>query len=118
MLYVHRVDDISVVEPQFCRNEPFERFAFMVDEDGLPQLCDLPVQSSDANSVVVDTLQTHFGGSVERKVLTNKIVELQGVSHDTARMRIGRAIKCGLIEQHNNIVRLSSATVGTADAVG
>ena len=110
VLYVHRVDDISVVEPQFCRNEPFERFAFMVDEDGLPQLCDLPVQSSDANSVVVDTLQTHFGGSVERKVLTNKIVELQGVSHDTARMRIGRAIKSGLLEQHNNIVRIASVT--------
>ena len=32
VLYVRKVGDVSVVEPQFCRNEPFERFAFKVND--------------------------------------------------------------------------------------
>ena len=108
VLYVHKVDDISIVEPQFCRNEPFERFAFRVNSEGIPYLTDLPLQSSDANSAVAETLSTYFGGNIDRKVLTNKIVELQGVSSDTARMRIARALKGGTIIQEGNIVRLAS----------
>ena len=27
VIFVHRNGESSVVEPQFCRNEPFERFA-------------------------------------------------------------------------------------------
>jgi len=111
VIYVHKVDDISIVEPQFCRNEPFERFAFRVNDEGIPYLTDLPLQSSDANSAVAETLSTYFGGNVDRKVLTNKIVELQGVSSDTARMRIARAIKSGTIIQEGNIVRLATVPV-------
>ena len=112
VIYVHKVEDISVVEPQFCRNEPFERFAFRVNDEGIPYLCELPVQNKDSNSSVVEILSTRFGGSVERKVLTNKIVELYGVSNDTARMRVGRALKSGVITQEGNIICItqSSAT--------
>ena len=113
VIYVHKVDDISIVEPQFCRNEPFERFAFRVNDEGIPYLTDLPLQSGDANGMVVEILSTYFGGNVDRKVLTNKIVELQGVSADTARMRIARAIKSGTIIQEGNIVRLASVPVVT-----
>ncbi|MBR0335706.1 MAG: AAA family ATPase [Alistipes sp.] len=109
VIYVHKVEDISVVEPQFCRNEPFERFAFRVNDQGIPYLCELPVQNTDTNSAVAEILSTHFGGSVERKVLTNKLVELHGVSSDTARMRIGRAIKSGVIVQEGNIVRTTNS---------
>ncbi len=111
VIYVHKVDDISVVEPQFCRNEPFERFAFRVNVEGIPYLTELPLQSGDANSMVVEILSTYFSGNVDRKVLTNKIIELQGVSSDTARMRIARAIKSGTVIQEGNIVRLTSVPV-------
>ncbi len=111
VIYVHKVEDISVVEPQFCRNEPFERFAFRVNDEGIPYLTDLPLQSGDANSMVVEILSTYFGGNVDRKVLTNKIIELQGVSADTARMRIARAIKSGTVIQEGNIVRLATVPV-------
>ena len=30
VIFVHRVGECSIVEPQFCRNEPFERFAFTI----------------------------------------------------------------------------------------
>ena len=111
VIYVHKVEDISVVEPQFCRNEPFERFAFRVNDEGIPYLTELPLQSGDANSMVVEILSTYFSGNVDRKVLTNKIVELQGVSADTARMRIARAIKSGTVIQEGNIVRLATVPV-------
>lgn len=111
VIYVHKVDDISIVEPQFCRNEPFERFAFRVNDQGIPYLTELPLQSGDANSMVVEILSTYFAGNVDRKVLTNKIIELQGVSADTARMRIARAIKSGTVIQEGNIVRLSTVPV-------
>ncbi len=111
VIYVHKVEDISVVEPQFCRNEPFERFAFRVNDEGIPYLTELPLQSGDANSMVVEILSTYFSGNVDRKVLTNKIIELQGVSADTARMRIARAIKSGTVIQEGNIVRLSAVPV-------
>ncbi len=111
VIYVHKVEDISVVEPQFCRNEPFERFAFRVNDEGIPYLTELPLQSGDANSMVVEILSTYFSGNVDRKVLTNKIIELQGVSADTARMRIARAIKSGTVIQEGNIVRLATVPV-------
>ena len=108
---MHRVGECTIVEPQFCRNEPFERFAFRVNDEGIPYLTDLPLQSGDANGMVVEILSTYFGGNVDRKVLTNKIVELQGVSSDTARMRRARAIKSGTIIQEGNIVRLAVVPV-------
>ena len=111
VIYVHKVEDISVVEPQFCRNEPFERFAFRVNDEGIPYLTELPLQSGDANSMVVEILSTYFSGNVDRKVLTNKIIELQGVSSDTARMRIARAIKSGTVIQEGNIVRITTVPV-------
>ena len=110
VIYVHKVEDISVVEPQFCRNEPFERFAFRVNDEGIPYLTELPLQSGDANSMVVEILSTYFSGNVDRKVLTNKIIELQGVSSDTARMRIARAIKSGTVIQEGNIVRITQSS--------
>ena len=109
VLYVHRVDDVSIVEPQFCRNEPFERFAFRVNADGIPQLCELPTQGGDSNSEVCQLLSAHFGGSVERKVLTYKLIECYNLSKDSARMRIRRALDCGVIVQRGNIISLPTA---------
>ena len=109
VIYVHKVDDVSVVEPQFCRNEPFEQFAFRVNSDGIPCLCDMPAKSSSNSGDIVNILNTYFSGSVERKVLINKLVELRGVSADTARVRIVRAIKDGSIIQQGKIVQSSAA---------
>lgn len=94
VFYVHRVGRTSVVEPQFCRNEPFERFAFSVDDMGLPVLCDLPAES---DNVCVRVLQNEFGGAVERPVLSRRIAEAEGCSPNAAQVRITRAIRRGLL---------------------
>lgn len=104
VMYVHRVGDVSVVEPQFCRNEPFERFAFAIDNRefdlGLPIPHELPIaseesQANQTTAVVVEILRENYGGAVERNVLISKLEEQCGLSRTTAYMRISRAIKRG-----------------------
>ena len=106
VIYVHRNGACSVVEPQFCRNEPFERFAFHVSEEGIPEICDIPQSESlSINDRIIDILNSEYGGVVERVTLRNKIVEVLGLNADTAKMRIKRLIDRGLLEVDANFVR-------------
>ena len=103
VLYVHRNGEISVVEPQFCRNEPFERFAFMVNEDGLPELCDLPGQS-DPGDYVIAMLRDSYGGKVERQVLLNKMREQLSITSAAARMKLLRLTRSGRLQADDDYV--------------
>lgn len=91
VFYVHRVGQVSVVEPQFCRNEPFERFAFRVNDEALPELCDLPNQPDE--NPLVRLLREEFGGGVERPVFVKRLAETEGISHTAAKVRVVRALK-------------------------
>ena len=106
VLYVHKVGEKSLVEPQFCRNEPFDRFAFRVNEEGIPELCDLPEEPSQPSGEVERILRDYYGGAVERTVLTDRVAELCSIDRHTATMRISRAIKRGDLECHEKIVSL------------
>ena len=106
VIYVHRNGDSSVVEPQFCRNEPFERFAFAVNDEGIPEICDIPQSESlTLNDRIVEILDTEYGGVVERTTLRNKVVEVLGLNASVARMRIRRLVNKGLLEFDDNFVR-------------
>lgn len=97
VLFVHRVGEQSIVEPQFCRNEPFDRFSFLIDnpiDEGVPSACDLP--NEEARNEVVTVLKELYGGCIEREVLTRRLTERIG-SESNARVRISRAIKRGLV---------------------
>ena len=106
VIFVHRNGESSVVEPQFCRNEPFERFAFRVSEEGIPEICDIPQSESlDINDRIVDILNTEYGGAVERSTLRAKVIERLSLNSDTARMRIKRLENKGLIIADGTLVR-------------
>ena len=106
VIYVHRNGNSSIVEPQFCRNEPFERFAFHVSEDGIPEVCDIPQSESvSVNDNIVKLLNEEFGGVVERTTLRNKIMSIYNISSNTARMRISRLIDRGILVADNDLVR-------------
>jgi hypothetical protein len=104
VIYVHKVDDSSIVEPQFCRNEPFERFAFTVAQDAIPELCTLPTESQGKEDEVVTILRDHFGGAVERTVLTHKLEQLLGLTSAASKMRIARALRKGIVLQSGKII--------------
>ena len=106
VIYVHRNGACSVVEPQFCRNEPFERFAFHVSEEGIPEICDIPQSESlSINDRIIDILNSEYGGVVERVTLRNKIIDLLGLNADTAKMRIKRLIDRNILSVDGNLVR-------------
>ena len=112
VIFVHRNGECSVVEPQFCRNEPFERFAFAVNEEGIPEICDIPQSGEiDINSRIVDILSTEYGGVIERVTLWKKLVEALGLNGPTAKMRVKRLIDKGLLAADGNLVRIPSNKV-------
>ena len=112
VIFVHRNGECSVVEPQFCRNEPFERFAFAVNEEGIPEICDIPQSGEiDINSRIVDILATEYGGVIERVTLWKKLVEALGLNAPTAKMRVKRLIDKGLLAADGNLVRVPSNKV-------
>lgn len=96
VLFVHRADECSIVEPQFCRNEPFERFAFCVSEEGIPQLCDMPTFNPERRNNEQAIVEDLYGGVIERKTLVNKLMD-SGYTNVNAQMRIKRAIDKGLL---------------------
>lgn len=101
VLYVRKIGDVSVVEPQFCRNEPFERFAFRINDEGLPEPCDLPSEAAQGTAEgndVVRVMRQYFPDGVLRTTLTNKVMEVLNCSRNCSKVKISRAIRKGLIE--------------------
>ena len=111
VLFVHRVGETSVVEPQFCRNEPFERFAFTVDDEGIPVLCPLPTEggTSDRHPAVA-LLEDEYGGAIERATLVNKLAEAQNVNTHSIQMQVNRLIKKGVLTLEGKIVKSPKVT--------
>lgn len=114
VLFVHRVGEKSVVEPQFCRNEPFERFAFAINADGIPELCDLPRNEGERNDIV-SIVEEVYGGAIERTTLVNRLIETKGLKRSTASMQIKRLIDRGLLVAKDNLVCTPTAEVATSD---
>ena len=105
MLYVHKVGDCSIVEPQFCRNEEFAPFAFYITEEGLPEECAIPTTHT-AQDKCVEIMANFFPNGIERAILVSKLVELYGISENNARVKVCRAIKQGLLEGRGTEVLL------------
>ncbi len=111
VIYVHRNGESTIVEPQFCRNEPFERFAFEVSADGIPKLCSLTQDDNNLTDVERIMLDM-YGGCVERSVLINKLMERFNLSRDAIRMKINRLINKGIIHRDGNLYKLKNIVNG------
>ncbi len=118
VLFVHRVGETSVVEPQFCRNEPFERFAFSINEAGIPEVCPLPMEGATSERhPAIALLEDEYGGAIERTTLIKKLIETQGLKRTTAQMQINRLIKSGRLTLRDNIVCLADVTMSQCHRV-
>ena len=109
VLFVHRVGDTSVVEPQFCRNEPFERFAFSINEEGIPELCELPGMTEERHPAIA-LLEDEYGGAIERTTLIRKLAETRGLKQGTAAMQVQRLIGKGSLVVDGRMVQLPEIT--------
>ena len=115
VLFVHRVGEKSIVEPQFCRNEPFERFAFEINAEGIPEITELP-SGDDERADVVAMVEDMYGGAIERTTLVNKMMEARGLKRCTAQMQIKRAIDRGLLQSKGNLVMSPNYVAPQAEA--
>ena len=109
VLYVHKDDNVSIVECQFSRNEPFERFAFTVNNTGLPEICSMPTETTTKEDEVVAVLNGYFSGSCERSVLSHKLEQVLGLGRSAATMRLCRAIRKGILIVEGKNVRVTSS---------
>ena len=106
MIYVHKIEERSIVEPQFCRNEEFAPFAFYINEEGLPEECEMPTQSTSSDDDCVAIMKNYYPNGVERAVLITKLIEEYGLSDVSAKVRVCRAIKQGKLLVDRKIVTL------------
>ena len=109
MIYVHKLNDCSVVEPQFCRNEEFTPFAFYVTEEGLPEECAIPKPGDGREDVCITTMQNNYPNGVERSVLIRRLAEELGISENNAKVKVHRAIKCGHLSLKDGVVTVAAS---------
>ena len=109
MIYVRKVGERSVVEPQYCRNEEFAPFAFHITEEGLPEECEMPSEREEAKpeeNPCVRLMRENYPNGVERKVLTTKLVDSCDMNRAYARVKISRAIANGLLNERGGVLYL------------
>lgn len=109
MIYVRRVGERSVVEPQYCRNEEFAPFAFHVTESGLPEECEMPNESGEATTEVnscVRIIQEGYPNGIERKIMITKLVESENINRAHARVKVSRAIAKRLVVERGGVLYL------------
>ena len=109
MIYVRKVGERSVVEPQYCRNEEFAPFAFHITDEGLPEECEMPNEQDDNSTeenICVRLMRENYPNGVERKVLTTKLVDSCEINRAHARVKIGRAIAKGFLNERGGVLYL------------
>jgi hypothetical protein len=106
VLFVHKVGESSVVEPQFCRNEEFEPFAFIIDEEGLPLLSDLPKESNNQRNEVIRIMQDYYPNGIERTILIDRLMSATGTTYGAAQVKISKALKAGRVVSEGKMILL------------
>jgi hypothetical protein len=106
VLFVHKVGECSVVEPQFCRNEEFDPFAFIVNEEGLPAECDLPKERDESRNDCVRIMEEHYPNGIERIILLDRLTSDCGLPYASAQVKISRALKTGLLRSEGGVIML------------
>ncbi len=109
MIYVRKVGERSVVEPQYCRNEEFAPFAFHVTEEGLPEECDMPNESfghDPAENECVKIVREGYPNGIERKVLITKLVDETNINRAHARVKVSRVVSQGLLMERGGVLYL------------
>ena len=109
MIYVRKVGERSVVEPQFCRNEEFAPFAFHITEEGLPEECEMPNERDSEmgeENICLRIIREGYPNGIERKVLVTKLVEEGNMNREYARVKVSRAIAKGLLIEKGGVLYL------------
>lgn len=107
VLLVSKSDNITTVSPQFCRNIEFNRFAFRIDESGLPISTEYIKNPKDSNR---DLFEQIFSGrdSLIHKELGELVMKEASIQISYANERIRNALRSGIIQLENKYYRLNN----------
>lgn len=96
VLSVTNNGEASTVEPVYTRNMPFDTFTFRINDDGLPEYCDMPVKPAKT-----DELRQLFEGIIKDDVVSYSGLKTLlidgGIKKATAERRIKLATDAGII---------------------
>ena len=95
--------ETSIVKPEYTRNIPFEEFAFCINDDILPEYCDLPVNSAKDDKIkdLFETILSN-GTTLSFTNLSNKVMTALNKSRPTADRKITQAVNMKIITKKNN----------------
>jgi len=90
--------DVSVVSPKYCRNIPFDKFYFRINENGLPEYCNhetKPKNTDKLKELFVELLPENV--TLNYAEMRNKVMGKCKVTDRTAERRIKSATEQGII---------------------
>ena len=98
VLSVTNNGDTSTVEPVYTRNMPFDAFSFRINDDALPEYCDVPVKPAKVDKIrkVFEEILPE-GVTLSYSDLGSKIMDTENISRPTAKRRIKDACDAGVI---------------------
>ena len=94
--------DTSAVSPKYCRNLPFEKFWFKINDEGLPEYCepDMKPKGTDVLQKLFDELLPK-DTTLSYAELRNKVMERCGVKNRAAEYKIKTATDERIIIKNN-----------------
>lgn len=97
VMLVKASGSVSVVTPQYCRNEPFAKFAFAIDDRGIPELCGVPGVSEEAQRPEEGLFATLLepGRLYAHSELVELLMAHAQLKEGSAKSKIWRAVKRG-----------------------
>lgn len=85
--------NISAVAPKYCRNIPFEKFYFHVNESGLPEYCDPEIKPKNTDKLKEQFTEIFTEQAVLSYVdMKCKVMECHNVKERAAEYKIKKAI--------------------------
>lgn len=94
------------ISPTYCRDVPFDEFAMRINEEGLPELCELTNKKNEVSRY--DQLKKLFNQIIDigeiknRKDVQQSIAKTENCSEKTASRRIDEALDLGVLEDAGN----------------
>ena len=97
VISVEKIDEfVSAVIPVYCRNTPFDKFYFRINEEVLPELCQPQLKHKNTDSVTM-LFKEILHESLKYADLVNKIMEKKGIKKRAAERNITSAIEQSII---------------------
>jgi hypothetical protein len=109
VLFITKVSPSKgIVTCEYSRGESIDQFAFQINEESLPELCDIPRNDEklrrEVSSIMGDIK------SMSKKLFIDQYIQATGKGESSAYSKLKTAVKCGIVFEENGIIIKSDNT--------